>query len=65
MTTTQEYQFYDDENTNMAGDPNMAGDSNMAALVEEMKEAVHAGWRAALPTFLFIRVVLTHLLVES
>ncbi len=40
---TVEYQFFNDENTNMAGDP------KMASLVVEMRQMLHAGWRAALP----------------
>ena len=41
---SQEYQYFNDENDNMAAN------SNMALLVEEMRGMLHAGWRAVLPT---------------
>ena len=41
---SQEYQYFNDENDNMAAN------SNMALLVEEMRGMLHAGRRAVLPT---------------
>ncbi len=40
---TVEYQFFNDENTNVAGDP------SMASIVKEMRQMLQAGWRGAVP----------------
>ena len=40
---TQEYQYFNDENVNMAAD------SNMVSMVKQMRAMLQAGWRSALP----------------